>query len=370
MKRIVLGALALWISVATVAACEDAVPPVPVDRKPKITGRLQIDYRQAGRVAEVSAPIHEFAVRRMRLGVDGALTPKLSYKVVLRHDGVAGTAVDVLDVYVDAKLTPWMTLRAGQHKYPFDVEGYEPDYAGAVVDRSFVTNAVAGAMNGRSTASRTASVHRDRGLTLLGKLPVLSRRISYGLGVYQGAGLATDNNDGFGVVGSLRAEPLAGLTLAAGGMHAATQDVRQPAASYGAWTAGAWWERGRWLVRAEGYAGRRESLAGKQDVRGAYALVAVTVMQDVDVAVRYQCLADERFGTAGNDLRGFETSVRYYLVREQARSGTHVSLTYLWRGAGDSFTEGATLLNDGRGAALTTGAAVRPVVVARLQLLF
>ena len=49
---------------------------------------------------------------------------------------------------MEVALWPWLGVRVGQYKYYFDIEGRESDAGTPLVDRAFVTTAVAGGLNG------------------------------------------------------------------------------------------------------------------------------------------------------------------------------------------------------------------------------
>jgi hypothetical protein len=88
-----------------------------------------------------------------------------------------------------------------------------------------------------------------------------------------------------------------------------------------------------------------------------------------EAMARYQWLEDPLV-LADGSLRSVDLGGRYYLARIGAHGGTSLLVNALLRQARDTAITGVGVLNDGRGAPLTRGADVGPVVVARLQVQF
>lgn len=371
---------ALFIAVALVALA--AVPvvaeepkPAPAASevkadalKPNLSGFVQVDYRAGDGANRPAAVEHELALRRARLTLSGKASDRITYGMTVQLE--TSTAA-LLDAFVDYSLNPLVKVRAGQYKYDFDLAGRESATAFALIDRAFVTNAVAGSLNGASTASSPAASFRDRGVTVCGDTTKNSVNWGYSLGLFQGAGRNGDNNDGFSYVANVRVYPVKPLRLNAGYLSSdATPKGDARRNRYDAWTAGLSYEHKVGSVTAEYYSGSRDKSVREESVNGFYVSATYSPLPKVDVTGRYQHIEDDRF-TSGNESAGSaDVGVRWYFVRKGARSGTHLSLNYMARSAGRGFAEGLTVLNDGRGAALTDGNLVKDVVAVRFQVQF
>jgi hypothetical protein len=383
-----LAGAAFWALAAQVAAQEPSPSPAPTPvpspspapsdaglQPPAISGYMQVEER-IGDDRGRRRPQHEMNIRRARLTASGRVGEHVAYSAMFQGDGANANSASLLEGYVELTLQPWLKARVGQYKYAFDVEGRESDAGTPLVDRPFVTNAVAGALDGSSTASNPAAGFRDRGLTLSaaagGTVPA-----AVSLGVFQGAGRASDNNDELAFVLGGSLEPAPGLRVSAGWLSSDNTDRAPDAAvgadtrnTYRAWTLGASAERGRFFSRAEYYRGQRREGETRQDLDGFYAVGSWTAGARVDLVARYHRLRDGRFPGGDDSMEGANLAFKYYLERREGRSGTFVIVDYAFRGADPGVTSGLTLLNDGRGAALESGREVAGVLTLRIQARF
>jgi hypothetical protein len=262
-------------------------------------------------------------------------------------------------------------LRAGQYKYDFDLVGRESSSSLLFVDRPFAANSVAGSLNGGSTASTTTSNFRDRGVTLSGDTKDRPVNWGYSIGVFQGSGRASDNNDEFAYVANVRAYPVKALRLNAGFLSSNAAPKGDPRTiDYDAWTAGISYDRNVASFAAEYYSGHRDRGSTGEDVRGYYVSASTSPIARVDIIGRYQFLEDDRFAAGNAAADSFDVGVRWYFQRKGQRAGHHVSLNYMARSADDGFTDGLTVLNDGKGAPLSSGALVEDVIALRFQVQF
>lgn len=371
ISRLVVAS-ALPMVVAAGARAGDEKPAAAASPAPAvtITGFAQVDYRR-GRTDVATAVAHEVGLRRARLQFSGRVASRVTYGLTLQGDGLNANSGSLLDAWVDVGVSPLARVRAGQFKYEFDVEGREPAPSLPFLDRPFVTNAVAGSLDGASTASAPAAAFRDRGLMLHGEGRV--RGISWGhaLGLYQGAGRGSDNNNSVAVVANAFVRPLKGLRVGGGllSSNARAQGTRG-SHDYRAWTAGASYETERLMVRGELYRAVHDRGPARDGLGGYYLTGAWGATRRLDLLLRYQSLRDEQHGPGGEDARSVDLGARWYIVRAGRRGGTHVSANYAGRSAEPGFARGFTLLGDGRGAALPDGQSVRGVFVVRMQVQF
>ena len=335
----------------------------------KVSGYVQLDYRRGDTQGVTTVAPHELVVRRARLSFAGNVSEAVSYAVTLRSDGLVSSSTDVIDASIDVRLVSGLRVRGGQYKYEFDLEGRESDSGNPLPDRPFPTNAVAGGLGGASGASSPSSSFRDRGVSLLGETKALGVAWSGALGLFQGAGRAPDENGSFAVVANLKASPREWLTLNAGFLRSPTQKAGSAEAAYSAWTAGVQLQRGKLFLRSEYYRGERDA-AETQELQGFYVTGAYSLAQRFDLLLRYQTLRDGRFPAGSDSLRGADVTLKRFLVQKGRHAGTHLSATYGWRDADEGFAKGVTLLNDGRGPELDSGARVAPFVMLRMQVQF
>lgn len=338
-----------------------------------VSGFAHTDYRLGDAGAQKGAAEHEFNVRRLRLAFRGKVRDKISYNVVVQGDSANVNTASVLDASVDLSLRPLANFRVGQFKYAFDIQGLEGSAVLPFIDRPFATNAVAGSMNGASTAASPASSFRDRGLSFFGAAKPKESGFTWGyaIGIYQGSGRASDNNSKFGYMLNLNLTPVKDLMI--NGAFMAADNVTTDAAgdnTYQAWTFGATYEHNRVLLRSEYYQGKRDLGATSQDVSGFYVLGGFSASPKVDLLARYQKMEDDQFTKNGKTANSVDLGVKWYLSKSGKRGGTHLALNYMARNADAGFNKGMSLLNDNRGAALTSGDFVKGVFQARLQVQF
>lgn len=371
LKAAAVSSIIILLAVAPGLPAEEPKPaPAPKPEAPKasLSGFAQFDYRRGDDAGQASATDHEFNVRRARLTVAGSAHKRVSYSLTVQLES---TSAAVLDALVDVELKPLARLRVGQYKYDFDLAGRESSSALAFLDRPFATNAVAGSLNGQSTPSSTLSNFRDRGLTLFGDTK--DRRVNwgYGLGLFQGTGRTSDNNDAFSYTANLRVWPTKDLRLNAGLLS--SDNLAKGAAGedrYEAWTVGGTWEHGRGHARAEYYSGTRDRGTSEGRVRGYYVHGSYSPAARLDLLARYQWSEDDRLPAGDRSADSIDLGLRWYFVRKAPRSGTHVSVNYMSRSADPAFGDRLTLLNDGRGPLLKSGSLVKGVLAARLQVQF
>jgi porin-like protein len=362
--RVAAALLVTLVTMATSARAQDK----PVE-KPKIelSGYLQLDYRH-GEGGEPPAAVHEVNGRRARIGVAGKVSERVSYSLVLQGDGLNAVSASILDATIGVKLSSWARVQAGQFKYDFDLQGRESDALLLLSDRPDATQVVAGGLSGSSTPSTPSGSFRDRGLTFTASSP--SARFQGAVGVFQGNGRASDNNASFTPVLRLTASPVKGVLVSGGFLRSETADAGKPEPGrYVAWTIGAALDKGPYSLRGEYYRARRTRAADEDLVHGFYVHGARTIAKNFEAMLRFQQLTDPLVAAQGS-VSSLDLGARYFLARLGARGGTSLLVNVLLRDAPGGTLRGMTVLNDGRGAPVTSGDALEPVVVARLQVQF
>ena len=316
-------------------------------------GNLNSDGIDSNNVAE-----QQFILRRARAAFDAKVNDLVSGFIQLQADDNSSTGARqsaLKDAYIDLNFAPMAVLRAGTFKYEFDLSGRESFTVMPLMDRAIVTNTLASSLTG------TAADWRDKGVSLIGK----SSAFGYGVGLWQGQGSdANDNNDKFGYTANVWGK-LAGVKINLGYL---SSDNTKPEATtvskYAASTVGAVYDQGALMVRAEYYSGDRKAVT-TQNLKGYYVMAVYTVVENVDLAARYQQFKDEKWGASNNEIRSTDLGVKYYFERK-GRAGTSIAVNYMIRNADSGVTQ---KIFDERGASVT-GNNINNVLMARLQVQF
>jgi phosphate-selective porin OprO/OprP len=129
---------------------------------------LQSDYRYFDYSGE-DAGRNKFDLRRLGLIIFGSFSRYFDYMFGYEFQGLQSRRV--VDAYVDAHLSPYISLRFGQFKEPFSLEQYTGDASILFVERSM---------------GYYLTPQRDVGLMAYASL--WDDRIVYGLGIFNGDG--------------------------------------------------------------------------------------------------------------------------------------------------------------------------------------
>ena len=133
-----------------------------------------------------------FLFRRIRPTIEGSLGKLVAFRLTPEF---AGDSATIVDAYVDVKLDPAFTLRAGKVKGPIGLERLQSGGAIALIERSFPTE---------------LAPNRDLGVQAQGEFA--EGRVSYVAGVYNGApdgrdAATTNPDDEFEYAGRIFFEP-------------------------------------------------------------------------------------------------------------------------------------------------------------------
>lgn len=133
-----------------------------------------------------------FLFRRLRPTIEGSLGKLVAFRLTPE---LAGDSSTIVDAYVDVKLDPAFTLRAGKVKGPIGLERLQSGGAIALIERSFPTE---------------LAPNRDLGVQAQGEFA--EGRVSYVAGVYNGApdgrdAATTNPDDEFEYAGRIFFEP-------------------------------------------------------------------------------------------------------------------------------------------------------------------
>ena len=367
-----LAAAAISLSAAPGSAdppdSAGAHAPVPTV---KVFGFAQFDYRRAAESDTATASRHEFNVRRARLGVRGSVIPSIRYQLVFQGDGGAVNTASVLDMILDVRVAPGLNLRMGQFKYDFDIEARQSDMLTPMTDRAYVTNTVAGSLDGRSNSSTQASASRDRGVALQASRKMGAWEWRPTVGIFQGTGRANDNNNQVSVTGQLAVEGGPGLLVSGGYLYS----DNEPSAGDGidrfrGWTVGGRYEAGRLFASGEYYRAMRDLGTSDEEVEGFYVIGGFDPIPRFNLRARYQALEDGQFASGDDQVQSVDFGARWFLERESGGGGASIAANLMFRDADSGFDKGLTLLNDGRGSPLDDGSQAGTVGIVRRQFEF
>ncbi len=240
---------------------------------PTLSGYMQLRFTH-------DRDASEFSFKRVRLSLDGSITPKVDYKIQLEF-----AHVKILDAYVDYKPFTELKLRAGQFKIPFGIENtdYFPRSL-ELQDYPLALQQLMGFSEVIGTENHVVkSSGREMGLSLSGDL--CGGILSYDLALFNGAGINTsDNNRPKDIVGRLMVRPVEGLTLAAAhyrGTYDKQHFERRRTAL------GACYDRGPVVVRSEYFVGKTGHEGYALDSDGLYVLGGWRFHDHWMVAARY-----------------------------------------------------------------------------------
>jgi hypothetical protein len=275
------GALVTVFSLCA-APLVPAQTPAPFSTTPKLSGYIQARFQSIGDSAV-------FLLRRVRVGVQGNLTPWASYKVQgeLRSGGTGATAATVAatDLYLALTHRLWVAT-IGQSKTPLSVE--------------FIRSSTLLELPERSMAVDSLSPNRDVGVKLEWNT---AGALSLQGGVFNGDGTnrAANRDKRFLYMGRA-------VVRAAKGAYLGVSAAAKPDTT--TWDAEGWVERGRLALRGE-FLARRRSLVAVTTL-GWYALGAYAVVpKRVQLVGRVQQF-DSNDRAGADRITGYTGGVQYF----------------------------------------------------------
>ena len=246
---------------------------------PKISGFVQGMY-QANLTDEGELSSNTFRMRRVRLSVDGNLSPKVSYK--LQGDFVRSPML--VDAYVKYKACDAFAVQVGQFKTPFTIESPINPVNLEIFDYGEIIQQ----LGGYKDVCGVGGLGRDIGVMATGKLfPVKGEEgikynvVDYAVGVFNGNGpTTTDNNNRKDLVGRLEVHPgMKALTLSGSYYYGKYYKDEDFNGTRNRWAAGLQYNDGKLVIRGEylngttGYQGFEGEEAPKQfNSKGYYAV--------------------------------------------------------------------------------------------------
>ena len=234
---------------------------------PKISGFVQGMY-QANLSEDFNLIDNTFRMRRVRLSVDGNLSPWVSYKL----QGDFTRSPMLVDAYVKYKACNAFAVQVGQFKTPFTIESPLNPVNLEIFDYGEIIQQ----LGGYKDVCGVGGLGRDIGVMATGSFfPVMGEEggikyhvVDYAVGVFNGNGpTTTDNNNRKDLVGRLNVHPgLKDVTLSGSyyyGLYKGSSDpavLEEGKTNFGhgvrnRWTAGAQYNDGKLVLRGEYIAG-------------------------------------------------------------------------------------------------------------------
>ncbi|MDE6446544.1 MAG: OprO/OprP family phosphate-selective porin [Alistipes sp.] len=244
-----------------------------VARLPRFSGYVQAGY-------QYSDDASTFFLKRVRLSLAGDIAPKLDYKIQFEF-----CKPQLVDAFIQYRPLDQLNIRLGQYKVPFSIEN--TDYVPTKLELIEYPMVLQKLM-GFSDVCGISATGRDLGATLYGGF---FRRdgysiVSYDLGVFNGAGINTkDNNKTKDIAARLAVRPVRGLLLSGSyywGEYGASYFKRER------YAAGICYDRGAVVVRSEWIGGRTGSDRGEFDSDGWYVMAGWRAPHNLMPAVRFE----------------------------------------------------------------------------------
>ncbi len=152
---------------------------------PRVSGYMQIHYRFARATgADSVVDNDDFRVQRVRIGVSGDISPRVSYQVEIDPRAPEITGV-LRDAYAILRYIPRHDIRVGQQKTQFGYENRESSTNLFQVNRAEISDAIARGQN-----------LRDIGVGLIGNIKLgKGVRLEEAITVVNGAGINVQADD-------------------------------------------------------------------------------------------------------------------------------------------------------------------------------
>ncbi len=262
----------------------------------RISGFAQALYRYH----ELDSQNDSFSMHRVKLKFDGHVIPELAYRIQI--DAAASSNI-LRDAYIKYTKCPSANVIVGQTFIPFSEEQLHPTPDLEFIDRSRVTS--------------NLSYDRDIGVQMRGEL--FHETLSYGAGVFNGAGRNTsDNNDDKDIIARAVISPFNDMLLEGLSLGTAFQYGKQPRSGN---TEGdrtvigalAKYEYDKLKIQSEYLFRSQEQIAGlsDKDADGFYITAAYHFLPKLQGAIRYEQYDPDR-DTSGDREDIITLGVNYF----------------------------------------------------------
>ena len=312
---------------------------------PRISGFVQGLY-QANLNDEGELVDNTFRMRRVRLSVDGKLSPKVSYKI---QGDFVGTPM-LVDAFVKYKACNEFAIQVGQFKTPFTLESPINPVNLEIFDYGEVVQN----LSGYSDVCGVGGMGRDIGVMATGSFFPLKDYsvVNYSVGVFNGNGPVSfkknekglDNNNRKDLVGRLEVHPgLKDLTLSCSYYYGKYTKDENINCTRNRWAAGAQYNDGNLVLRSEyvgGETGVATDVVGEQSLynsNGYYAQAGYYFQageQKIMPVLRYEHFtANDAITNGGTNwytaginywpLKSLNFKLDYSLVQKESGTNSH-----------------------------------------------
>ena len=312
---------------------------------PRISGFVQGLY-QANLNNEGELVDNTFRMRRVRLSVDGKLSPKVSYKI---QGDFVGTPM-LVDAFVKYKACNEFAIQVGQFKTPFTLESPINPVNLEIFDYGEVVQN----LSGYSDVCGVGGMGRDIGVMATGSFFPLKDYsiVNYSVGVFNGNGPVSfkknekglDNNNRKDLVGRLEVHPgLKDLTLSCSYYYGKYTKDENINCTRNRWAAGAQYNDGNLVLRSEyvgGETGVATDVVGEQSLynsNGYYAQAGYYFQageQKIMPVLRYEHFtANDAITNGGTNwytaginywpLKSLNFKLDYSLVQKESGTNSH-----------------------------------------------
>jgi hypothetical protein len=268
---------------------------------PKITGFLDLRYQYSNEANNYASGRNGFDVRRVYLGMSGAVTKDLTYRVLADFE----TTPKILDALVEYKPLSFLSVQAGQFKVPLTLENpYSPatletaEFSQAVT--ALVTDIDGNKNNGRDIGiGINGSALAQKGFNL----------IEYKLAVLNGNVInAVDNNKSKDYLATLYINALKPLTIG-GSYYTGKYGPEATKYTRDRYSVGAKYDDGKLLVRSEYIAGKTAAIESK----GFYASAAYYVTKKIQPVLKYDTYKSNS-AVATTPITNYIAGVNYWIT--------------------------------------------------------
>jgi len=268
---------------------------------PKISGFLDLRYQYSNETNNYASGRNGFDVRRVYLGMSGAVTKELTYRVLADFE----TSPKILDALVEYKPLSFLSLQAGQFKVPLTLENpYSPatletaDFSQAVT--ALVTDMDGNKNNGRDIGlAVNGSALAQKGFSL----------IEYKLAVLNGNVInAVDNNKSKDYLATLYINPIKPLTIG-GSYYTGKYGPEATKYTRDRYSVGAKYDDGKLLVRSEYIAGKTAAVESS----GLYATAGYYVTSTIQPVLKFDTY-NSNSSVATTQIFNYIAGVNYYVT--------------------------------------------------------
>ena len=282
---------------------ENSAKPEPkgIFEMPKISGFVQGFYT-ANMDEDGALQDNEFKIRRARLSIDGKFGKGFSYKL----QGDFSSSPALVDAYLKYKACDAFAIQIGQFKTPFSLESPINPVNLEIYDYGESISKLVGYKD----VCGVGKLGRDIGVMATGDLIRIKDKdysiINYAIGVFNGNGAnALDNNNRKDIVGRLNVHPgLKDLTLSGSYYYGKYSTDVVDRGSRNRWTAGAQYNDGNLIVRAE-------YLSGSTGYNTVVDSTNVIISEDLFNSNGYYAVAGYNFKLGKNKSQQLMPVFRY-----------------------------------------------------------